>query len=224
MNFTAKTEDTLDDVSNGTRDKLSSLKSFWDPTNETIESVRGIKTSDIIDKVNEFMNYHLFHENGDKCPKCGGKLGIKLSKFGPFIGCSNYPTCNYTLKLTDDKDTTNSENTSDKQTKKDLGDNIIFKIGKYGPYVTDGAKNVSAKKYNFETITLDAARELLNADKNKVEAVVIGTNPATNKPIYYYSTGRYGPYISSNRVNVSVKEQPTLDVAIDLIKNKKSKK
>ena len=224
VNFTAKTEDTLDDVSNGTRDKLSSLKSFWDPTNETIESVRGIKTSDIIDKVNEFMNYHLFHENGDKCPKCGGKLGIKLSKFGPFIGCSNYPTCNYTLKLTDDKDTTNSENTSDTQTEKDLGDNIIFKIGKYGPYVTDGAKNVSAKKYNFETITLDAARELLNADKNKVEAVVIGTNPATNKPIYYYSTGRYGPYISSNRVNVSVKEQPTLDVAIDLIKNKKSKK
>jgi len=28
-----------------------------------------------------------------KCPKCGGVLGIKLSKYGAFIGCNNYPTC-----------------------------------------------------------------------------------------------------------------------------------
>ena len=59
VNFTAKTEDTLDDVSNGTKDKLSSLKSFWNPTKETIESVRNIKTSDIIDNINKFMNFHL---------------------------------------------------------------------------------------------------------------------------------------------------------------------
>lgn len=223
VNFTAKTEDTLDDVSNGTRDKLSSLKSFWGPTDKTIESVRGIKTTDIIDKVNEFMNYHLFHENGDKCPKCGGKLGIKLSKFGPFIGCNNYPTCNYTMKLSDtavpEKSVENTE-----QSEKDLGKNIVFKIGKYGPYVTDGKKNVSAKNYTIETITLDAALELLSGDKKKIEPVIIGINPETNKPIYYYSDGRYGPYISSNRVNVSVKEKPSLDAAVDLINNKQPKK
>ena len=223
VNFTAKTEDTLDDVSNGKRDKLSSLKTFWEPTEKTIESVRGIKTTDIIDNINEFMNYHLFHENGDKCPKCGGKLGIKLSKFGAFIGCSNYPTCNYTMKLSDTK--TGEENAqTTTENEKDLGDNIIFKIGKYGPYVTDGVKNVSAKKYTAETITLDIARELLNGDKKKIEPVIVGTNPATGKPIYYYSDGRYGPYISSNRVNVSVKEQPSLETAIDLINNKQPKK
>ena len=223
VNFTAKTEDTLDDVSNGTKDKLSSLKTFWEPTDKTIESVRGIKTTDIIDKINEFMNYHLFHETGDKCPKCGGKLGIKLSKFGPFIGCSNYPTCNYTMKLGDTK--TSEENIpTTTENEKDLGENIIFKIGKYGPYVTDGSKNASAKNYTIETITLDAARELLNGDKKKIEPIIIGTNPATEKPIYYYSDGRYGPYISSNRVNVSVKEQPSLESAIELINNKQPKK
>ena len=224
VNFTAKTEDTLDDVSNGTKDKLSSLKTFWEPTDKTIESVRGIKTTDIIDKINEFMNYHLFHETGDKCPKCGGNLGIKLSKFGPFIGCSNYPTCNYTMKLGDTK--TSEENTpqTTEQNEKDLGENITFKIGKYGPYVTDGSKNASAKNYTIETITLDAARELLNGDKKKIEPIIIGTNPATEKPIYYYSDGRYGPYISSNRVNVSVKEQPSLESAIELINNKQPKK
>ena len=221
VNFTAKTEDTLDDVSNGKSDKLSSLKSFWEPTDKTIESVRGIKTSDIIDKINEFMNYHLFHESSDICPKCGGKLGIKLSKFGAFIGCSNYPTCNYTMKLGDNNTTENNNETSEE---KDLGDNIIFKIGKYGPYVTDGSKNASAKQYTIETITLDAARELLNADKKKVEGIIIGTNPANDKPIYYYSSGRYGPYISSNRVNVSVKEEPDLQTAIELINNKQPKK
>ena len=222
VNFTAKTEDTLDDVSNGEKDKLSSLRAFWKPTDKTIESVRGIKTTDIINNINEFMKFHLFHKTGDKCPECGGKLGIKLSKFGPFIGCSNYPNCNYTMKLSDDNVSEISpENNAAKE--KDLGENITFKIGKYGPYVTDGVKNVSAKKYTADTITLDAARELLNGDKKKIEPVIIGTNPASDKPIYYYSDGRYGPYISSNRVNVSVKEQPSLDAAIDLINNKKTK-
>lgn len=223
VNFTAKTEDTLDDVSNGTKDKLSSLKSFWTPTDKTIESVRGIKTTDIIDSVNEFMKSHLFGKNSDICPKCGGKLGIKLSKFGPFVGCSNYPKCDYTMRLTDNN--TDSESESQQaQTEKDLGENIVFKIGKYGPYVTDGVKNASAKKYTFETITLDIARELLNGDKKKIEPIILGKNPVNDKPIYYYSDGRYGPYISCNRVNVSVKEQPSLETSIDLINNKQPKK
>ena len=223
VNFTAKTEDTLDDVSNGTKDKLSSLKSFWEPTSNTIESVRNIKTTDIIDKINEFMNYHLFKENENKCPKCGGKLGIKLSKFGAFVGCSNYPQCDYTLKLNDN----NTEETTNEKPdikEKDLGENIIFKIGKFGPYVTNGVKNVSAKKYNMDTITLEIARELLNGEKKKVEPIILGKNPLTDAQIYYYADGRYGPYISSNKVNVSVKEQPSLETAIDLINNKKAYK
>ena len=223
VNFTAKTEDTLDDVSNGKQDKLSSLKSFWTPTDKNIESVRDIKTSDIIEHINEFMHYHLFKDGDNKCPKCGANLGIKLSKFGPFIGCSNYPKCNYTMKLSDDVvDTDAVKNPENSASEKDLGENIIFKIGKYGPYVTDGQKNASAKKYNAETINLDIAKELLYSEKKKVEPIIIGKNPETDKPIYYYSDGRYGPYLSSNRVNVSVKEQPSLDEAINLINNKKT--
>ena len=105
-----------------------------------------------------------------------------------------------------------------------MGDGISYKIGKFGPYVTDGKKNASARKYSAETITLEIARELLSADKKKLEPVEIGVNPATQKMIYFYPTGRYGAYISSNRVNVSVTEQPDLETAIDLINNKKIKK
>lgn len=32
-----------------------------------------------------------------KCPRCGGNLVLRKSKYGKFYGCSNYPKCNYTL-------------------------------------------------------------------------------------------------------------------------------
>ena len=225
VNFTAKTEDTLDDVSNGKRDKLDVLRNFWKPTSKMINDARDVKTADIINAINEIMHNHLFQNGDDKCPKCGGKLGIKLSKFGAFIGCENYPKCDYTARLANTEQTAvDSENPTEKQktsaTNIDLGDGISFRIGRFGPYVTNGTKNVPAKQYTADTITLDIARDLLENGVKKVEPVNLGTNPATGKSIFYYPTGRYGAYISSNRVNVSVKEQPSLDIAIDLINNK----
>ena len=225
VNFTAKTEDTLDDVSNGKRDKLDALRNFWTPTATMIDDARGVKTTEIIDAINNLMHDHLFPGGNDKCPKCGGKLGIKLSKFGAFIGCENYPKCDYTQKLADfGNPQPTDENTKSKNMPIDLGDGISFRVGRFGPYVTDGKKNVAAKQYNADTITLDAARELLAGGGKKAEPIVIGENPETGKTIYYYPTGRYGAYISSNRVNVSVDSQPDLETAISLINNKKPTK
>ena len=224
VNFTAKTEDTLDDVSNGNMDKISALNDFWAPTKVMIDNATGIKTTEIIEQINSFMHDHLFNNNEkDICPLCGGKLGIKLSKFGAFVGCENYPKCNYTQKLsnTDAQSGDTENNKKPLPTNVDLGGGISFKIGKFGPYVTDGKKNVSAKQYTGQTITLDIARELLSGIVRKAEPEKLGKNPTTNAEIYYYPTGRYGAYISSNRVNVSVNEKPDLDTAIDLINNKK---
>lgn len=225
VNFTAKTEDTLDDVSNGKQEKVAALRAFWTPTESMIDGARGIKTTEIIDEINRVMHHHLFPDGNDKCPKCGGKLGIKLSKFGAFIGCENYPTCNYTQRLSDVPATQSDEsNTSAKTVANnnvDLGDGISFRVGRFGPYVTNGQKNAAAKNYTADSITLDIARELLAGGPKKAEPVELGKNPTTDKMIYYYPTGRYGAYISSNKVNVSVKEQPDLETAIDLINNKK---
>lgn len=225
VNFTAKTEDTLDDVSNGKQEKVAALRAFWTPTESMIDGARGIKTTEIIDEINRVMHHHLFPDGNDKCPKCGGKLGIKLSKFGAFIGCENYPTCNYTQRLSDVTATQSDEsNTSAKTVANnniDLGDGISFRVGRFGPYVTNGQKNAAAKNYTADSITLDIARELLAGGPKKADPVELGKNPTTDKMIYYYPTGRYGAYISSNKVNVSVKEQPDLETAIDLINNKK---
>ncbi len=226
VNFTAKTEDTLDDVSNGKIDKIDALNAFWNPTSNMIDGARTVKTSDIINEINSFMNKHLFPDNNNKCPECGGILGIKLSKFGPFIGCEKYPNCKYTKQL-NKKDKVIQDTESVVQVKSgniDLGDGIEFRIGKFGPYVTDGVKNVSAKQYTADTITLEIAHDLLSATVKKVEPVKIGENPETKKMIFFYPTGRYGAYISSNRVNVSVQEMPDLDTAINLINNKVKKK
>lgn len=228
VNFTAKTEDTLDDVSNGKQNKLDALRAFWTPTKTMIDGAKDVKTTEIIDTINDFMRNHIFPDGNFKCPKCGADLGIKLSKFGAFIGCTNYPKCNYTKKLEDvDSALENKEEDKEKNSEKnkngaiDLGEGISFRIGRFGPYVTDGKKNVAAKQYNAENITLDIAKELLAGGVKKAEPVELGKNPATDKMIYYYPTGRYGSYISSNKVNVSVKEQPDLETAIELINNKK---
>ena len=226
VNFTAKTEDTLDDVSNGKTDKIDALNGFWGPTDKMIEGARGIKTSDIIDEINNFMHNHLFADGNNICPDCGGKLGIKLSKFGPFIGCEKYPDCKHTKQLNKNDNPVQAPETAVKTMSDavELGDGIEFRVGKFGPYVTDGAKNVAAKQYNAETITLEIARDLLANANKKAEPVKIGENPETKKMIFYYPTGRYGAYISSNRVNVSVAEQPDLETAIKLINNKAKKK
>lgn len=227
VNFTAKTEDTLDDVSNGKQDKIVALSNFWSPTKTMIDGARDIKTTEIINEINGFMHSHMFGDTDGVCPNCGGKLGIKLSKYGAFIGCEKYPECNYTRRMDDSSDETQKSSDADTSSAKgaptniDLGDGISFRVGRFGPYVTNGEKNVAAKQYTSETITLDIARELLAGGAKKAEPIEIGENPATGKPIYFYPTGRYGAYISSNKVNVSVKSQPDLETAIELINNKK---
>lgn len=222
VNFTAKTEDTLDDVSNGKIAKIAALNDFWDDTKTMISGARDVKTADIINEINTFMKKHMFSDGNNKCPKCGGKLGIKLSKFGAFIGCENYPECSYTQRMTNN--TTTSEPEQKTNEPKELGNGISFRIGKFGPYVTDGKNNVSAKKYTADTITLEIATDLLNSKNQKVEPIEIGINPKTGKMIYFYPTGRYGAYISSNKVNVGVESQPDLDAAVNLINNKKPTK
>jgi DNA topoisomerase-1 len=36
---------------------------------------------------------------GRKCPKCNGDLKVARGKYGPFIGCSNYPECKYIERI-----------------------------------------------------------------------------------------------------------------------------
>ena len=67
------------------------------------EIVKVINKSNITDKNIKKEHIKNIKENivdkdPNKCPKCGGKLVERTSKYGKFIGCSNYPKCKYASK------------------------------------------------------------------------------------------------------------------------------
>lgn len=56
--------------------------------NEIEQLIKPLIPNEVIER---YENYF--------CPKCSKKLVIREGKFGKFIGCSNYPNCNYSKSL-----------------------------------------------------------------------------------------------------------------------------
>ena len=81
------------------------MRAFWDEFSKAVEQTRDLKISDVIAALDEDLGPHFFpaREDGTDprvCPACGnGRLGLKLGRYGSFIGCSNYPDCQYTRRL-----------------------------------------------------------------------------------------------------------------------------
>jgi len=73
---------------------------------------------------------------GEKCPKCGNELVAKSGRFGPFVGCSNYPECKY-IKREPPKETGESC--------PECGNPLVEKRGRFGPFV--GCSNYPECKY-----------------------------------------------------------------------------
>ena len=46
----------------------------------------------------ENIRENIIDKDPNKCPKCGSQLVEKRSKYGLFIGCSNYPKCRFIKK------------------------------------------------------------------------------------------------------------------------------
>lgn len=62
------------------------------PACKNIKSLKEIST-----KENDETSSQQLDEN---CPKCGNPLVYRNSRYGKFIGCSNYPNCDYTRSIT----------------------------------------------------------------------------------------------------------------------------
>lgn len=87
--FTAEMEDKLDEISRGEREYEKTLKDFYGPF------LKDVKAKDKLEKA---TNLGDAPEN-IKCPKCGLKMIIKLSRAGKFYSCSTYPDCEGALML-----------------------------------------------------------------------------------------------------------------------------
>jgi DNA topoisomerase-1 len=109
----------------------------------------------------------------------------------------------------------------------ETGDPITADYGRYGPYLRCGKQNASIQEPNTPlNVTLEKSVELLaNRNRKSSDLRTIGDHPETGETINVKS-GRYGPYISDGKVNVSLKgdlspEKITLEQAIELINQKR---
>src|SRR5207302_895886 len=83
------------------------LRNFWRDFSTAIEGTKDLTIGQVLKSLDEDLGRHFFPdpEEGSGrdprlCPVCNaGRLGLKLGRFGAFIGCSNYPECKYTRAL-----------------------------------------------------------------------------------------------------------------------------
>lgn len=87
--FTAEMEDELDEISRGEREYEKTLRDFYDPF------LKEVKAKEKLEKATNLGEA----PDDIKCPECGGKMIIKLSREGKFYSCARYPECTGALRL-----------------------------------------------------------------------------------------------------------------------------
>ncbi|GAA9305461.1 type I DNA topoisomerase [Helicobacter pylori] len=116
--FSASLEEELDNIAQNKADYQQVLKDFYYPFMNKIEAG---KKNIISQKVHE--------KTGESCPKCGGELVKKNSRYGEFIACNNYPKCKYV------KQTENANDGSNQESCEKCGGEMVQKFSRNGAFL-----------------------------------------------------------------------------------------
>ncbi|GAA7502209.1 type I DNA topoisomerase [Helicobacter pylori] len=116
--FSASLEEELDNIAQNKADYQQVLKDFYYPFMDKIEAG---KKNIISQKVHE--------KTGQSCPKCGGELVKKNSRYGEFIACNNYPKCKYV------KQTENADNEATQELCEKCGGEMVQKFSRNGAFL-----------------------------------------------------------------------------------------
>ncbi|GAA8500830.1 type I DNA topoisomerase [Helicobacter pylori] len=116
--FSASLEEELDNIAQNKADYQQVLKDFYYPFMDKIEAG---KKNIISQKVHE--------KTGESCPKCGGELVKKNSRYGEFIACNNYPKCKYV------KQTENANDGAKQELCEKCGGEMVQKFSRNGAFL-----------------------------------------------------------------------------------------
>jgi len=223
--FTAALETQLDEVSAGDLDWKALLRSFWADFHAATQAAGELRTTAILDHLNEALGAHIFPDKGDGrdprlCPVCNeGQLSLKTSRFGAFIGCSRYPECKYTRPVASPEGAEGGVENGDRELGVDpaTGKTVQLKIGRFGPYVETEALEEGAKPrrsslpkgWSPASLDLDRALKLLSLPR------LVGEHPEDGKPITA-GLGRFGPFVAHDGTYASVSDiEEVFDVGLN---------
>jgi len=236
--FTASMEEKLDDIADGNAEWRAMLRAFWDEFSRAVDQTKDLKISDVISALDQDLGPHFFPPREDgtdprACTACGtGRLGLKLGRYGSFIGCSNYPNCQFTRRLAidsgEDSGDTLKEGMRALGTHPETGEEVTVRRGPYGLYVQLGENGEDKKQKPRRTslprgmvgeqVTLEQSLGLLSLPR------LIGTHPETREEIQA-GIGRFGPYVRMGAVYGSLdRDDDVLAIginrAVDLLAKK----
>ncbi|WP_367714092.1 type I DNA topoisomerase [Helicobacter pylori] len=116
--FSASLEEELDNIAQNKADYQQVLKDFYYPFMDKIEA--GKKN---------IISQKMHEKTGQSCPKCGGELVKKNSRYGEFIACNNYPKCKYI------KQTENANNEAEQELCEKCGGEMVQKFSRNGAFL-----------------------------------------------------------------------------------------
>jgi DNA topoisomerase-1 len=208
--FTAHLEEELDDISSGKTEWHQVLREFWKAFSAAVGETKELRVREVLDKLDEELGPHFFPANDNAgaksprtCPSCAdGRLGLKLGKFGAFIGCSNYPTCKFTRKLgivDPEKDALSGANLGEPKVMgvdAASGKEVTLRNGPYGLYIQLGVlegkekpKRASLLKgMTPDELTFEKAQQILALPRE------LGPHPE-DKEMVLAGVGKFGPYV-----------------------------
>jgi DNA topoisomerase-1 len=125
VGFTARMEEELDEIEEGKLPWRRSVKDFYDRFEEDLEQAKG-----------EMESYKAGIPTGEKCEKCGkGKLLERISRHGFFLGCDQYPECDFTRDLAPEAGGEEVESETVTEYCENCGKEMTIKRGRFGPFL-----------------------------------------------------------------------------------------